>query len=1212
MKTIPTVDLRLWLPLLVAMILIAHYGVWTALQYRHLRDDIHTQRLRHWQENLALLQQEISQKLLAGDPGGAEELLTAYGTDPGVVALALIDGQGKVRFANRFAWKGRPARDTLPGYRPALAARVRQQDRMRPPGLAENHLRAYYPVALTATPGQIRPIRDGLLYLDYDLQPALAGITHTLWLDARLLLLLTLASLGLILLVLKQFVTRPLDTLATHSDRLAGNDFRPAPIRGRGALARLAEAFNRMGRQLQQQLQELAEREQHLHRTLESIGDAVIATDAAGRITRLNPVAERLTGWSTDEALGQPVDRVFVIVNARSRETIPNPVQTVMKTGRVVELANDTTLIARDGHEYQIADSAAPIQGEAGIEGVILVFHDVSEAYRVREERRIAAIALETSNAMLITDADGRILRCNPGFTGLTGFADSELAGRRIDDLLDDIPAEGDFCDTFTRRLQTTGDWRGALALRDRHGQRLHVWLVLTAVRDDAGGITHFVASFSDLSALEEAGRALKASRDKYQTLLDSLHDGVFLIRDGLYVDGNAKLFEILGRPREAVIGQPPGKFSPAGENEPATARARRLMAAVLGGQPQILDWTVQRPDGTRLDVEISAIRIDLEDQPHVLGTVRDISERKQAERERQMLTEQLQGALEEIRKKEELLRLATRAAGIGTWEWDVIADRVAWSDGVAEIFGLDPETFENSYAAYEALLHEDDRERVAAAIRLAIETETPYRIEHRIRWPDGTLRWLACQGEVERNPDGTPSRMYGTVVDVTEHKQAQEEIERLAYFDPLTGLANRRLLLDRLQQAISHARRDDHTGALLFIDLDRFKLLNDSLGHRAGDTLLKEIATRLTNELRDEDTVARLGGDEFVIMLPFLDNDPETAAHQAHRAAEKIRHLLSGGYTLGAHRFHITASLGIAMFPGDGHDAEALLNHADVAMYQAKNNGRDTIAYYHASLQAAADARLAMEEDLRHARQQGELALHYQPQVDADGRPVAVEALLRWRHPERGDVPPNAFIPVAEETGLILPIGDWVLATACRQLRAWQQDGTGREVAMSVNVSPVQFRHAHFVAGVAQILDDTGIDPARLTLEITEGMLIDDLNDTAQKLRELKALGLRLSIDDFGTGYSSLYYLKHLPLDELKIDRAYVQDITEDGNDAAIVETILAMARHLGLEVVAEGVETPEQARFLRDNGCHRYQGYLYARPRPAADCFASLEDGD
>jgi len=687
-------------------------------------------------------------------------------------------------------------------------------------------------------------------------------------------------------------------------------------------------------------MHELVAREQHLDRTLESIGDAVIATDADGRITRLNPEAERLTGWRASEARGQPIESVFVIHNARTGKAIPCPVRTVLATGDTLTLANDTTLTSRKGREYQIADSAAPIIGETGIEGAVLVFHDVTEAYRIREERRVAAIAFETSNAMLVTDAEGTILRCNPGVTRLTGFTETDLAGHGIDDLLDPLPTEGVFCDAFSRRLEECGDWRGATTIRDRQDHRLHVWLDVSAVRDDDGRITHFVASLSDLSALEEARQALQASRDKYRTLLDSLHDGVFLIRQGRYVEGNERFFAMLGRPRDAVIGHSPGEFSPPRQPDSTDSvdRARQVMERVLAGEPSMLEWTIQQPDGRLVEVEISAIRLDLEDEPHILGTVRDISERKQAERERQALTEQLQGALDEIRKKEELLRLATLAAGIGTWEWDIRSNRVTWSDGVAAIFGVqDEDAFEPDFEAYAALLHEDDRERVSEAIRRALEEHQPYRIEHRIRWPDGSLRWLNCQGEVVRDAHGTPLRMYGTVVDVTEHKQAQAEIERLAYYDPLTGLANRRLLLDRLQQAIRHAQRDDHTGALLFIDLDRFKLLNDSLGHRAGDTLLQKIARRLRGVLRragdtllqkiarrlrgvlrSEDTVARLGGDEFVIMLPFLDGDAETAARQAHRTAEKVRHELSGSYLLGAHRFHITASLGIALFPGD------------------------------------------------------------------------------------------------------------------------------------------------------------------------------------------------------------------------------------------------------------------------------------------------------
>jgi diguanylate cyclase (GGDEF)-like protein len=450
--------------------------------------------------------------------------------------------------------------------------------------------------------------------------------------------------------------------------------------------------------------------------------------------------------------------------------------------------------------------------------------------------------------------------------------------------------------------------------------------------------------------------------------------------------------------------------------------------------------------------------------------------------------------------------------------------------------------------------------------------------------------------------PTAPPLRMLGTVIDITERKTAQEEIERLAYYDPLTGMANRRLLLDRLRQANAHALREQTHGALLYLDLDRFKILNDSLGHHAGDILLQRVASRLIALLREEDTVARLGGDEFVVMLPSLAGDATETARLAHRIAEKIRSALSGGYDLEGHAFHISASIGIAIFPPDGKNAEELLNHADAAMYQAKSNGRDTIAFYHASLQEDADKRLAIEEELRHAIQKEQLCLHYQPQVDTRGKTIAAEALLRWQHPQRGMIMPSEFIHIAEESGLILEIGEWVLLSACQQLFDWSQHSEFHAPTVSVNVSPVQFRHADFASQVERIIKRCKVEPQRLTLEITEGMLIEDLADTSRKLETLKQLGVRISIDDFGTGYSSLYYLKHLPLDELKIDRNYVQDIVQDPDDAIIVETILAMARHLGLDVVAEGVETETQARFLREHGCQQFQGFLYARPEPVA----------
>jgi len=571
------------------------------------------------------------------------------------------------------------------------------------------------------------------------------------------------------------------------------------------------------------------------------------------------------------------------------------------------------------------------------------------------------------------------------------------------------------------------------------------------------------------------------------------------------------------------------------------------------------------------------------------------------------LMTQQLKRTMSQLTQKEELFRLSTSAGGVGTWEWDMETDHVTWSENVEKIFGAPPGSFGNTAQAYRERIHPDDQPLFDAAVERALQHNATQRMEHRVIWPDGSLHWIETQGHVERNQNGSPDFMRGTVMDITQRKQAQEEIERLAYYDPLTGLANRRLLLDRIQQASAMAQRNDQCGALIFIDLDRFKVLNDSLGHKSGDILLQQVSKRLLASMRREDTVARLGGDEFVILLPANEADVVSTAHQASRVVEKIRSVMQAHFDLDGHTFHVTCSTGIAIYPQDGEQASTLLNHADAAMYQAKGYGRNTIAFYHASLQARADARLALEEALHRAIDEEEMVLYYQAQVDPQQNTVGAEALIRWQRADKSLVPPNDFIPVAEDSGLILRIGEWVLLNACQQLSDWTQDENIVPPRLSVNVSPLQFRHSGFVAQVDRVIQRCNIDPRLLTLEITEGTVIDDLNDTVAKLQALKDLGVRISIDDFGTGYSSLYYLKHLPLDELKIDKSFVQDITQDPDNAAIVEIILSMARHLNLNVVAEGVETQAQATFLLRNGCECYQGFLYSCPVPA-DEFARL----
>jgi diguanylate cyclase (GGDEF)-like protein len=446
-------------------------------------------------------------------------------------------------------------------------------------------------------------------------------------------------------------------------------------------------------------------------------------------------------------------------------------------------------------------------------------------------------------------------------------------------------------------------------------------------------------------------------------------------------------------------------------------------------------------------------------------------------------------------------------------------------------------------------------------------------------------------------------SHFVATLTDITQRKAAEGQIRQLAFFDPLTHLPNRRLLRDRLQRALGLSDRNKRYGALLLIDLDHFKTLNDTLGHEKGDLLLQQVGKRLVGLVREGDTVARLGGDEFVVMLEELSESRELAAAEAKTVGEKIVALLNRPYRLVDFDFHSTPSVGVVLYYDHSVSIDELLKQADLAMYQAKSAGRNCMRFFDPAMQAVVNARATLEADLREGILHAQFMLYYQPQVDALGKVTGAEALLRWPHPVRGMVSPADFIPLAEESGQILLLGNWVLETACAQLVAWAQHTARAHLTLAVNVSARQFREPDFADGLLALLDYTGANPKRLKLELTESMLVANLEDIVSKMTALRERGINFSLDDFGTGYSSLSYLKRLPLDQLKIDQSFVRDVLTDPNDAAIAKTVVALAESLGLEVIAEGVETEGQRDFLARHGCHAYQGYLFSRPLPATE---------
>ncbi|SFE69364.1 sensor domain-containing protein [Paracidovorax wautersii] len=487
--------------------------------------------------------------------------------------------------------------------------------------------------------------------------------------------------------------------------------------------------------------------------------------------------------------------------------------------------------------------------------------------------------------------------------------------------------------------------------------------------------------------------------------------------------------------------------------------------------------------------------------------------------------------------------------------------------------------------------MHEQDQRAMGAPTPLVFEEELTFD-------DDGAPGFFETLKTAIRDAHGNVTGVLGVRRDITDRKKAKQEIERLAFYDALTGLPNRRLLLDRLQRACAVSQRSEQLGALFFIDLDNFKDLNDTLGHDMGDRLLAQVAQRLVASVRATDTVSRFGGDEFVVMLEDLDAVATVAAEQAESIADNLMQRLNEPFELGAQQYYSTPSIGITLFGDQRRSVDELLKRADLAMYQAKAAGRNTQRFFDPHMQALVNARSHLEAELRQGLARGELRVHYQPVMDERTRICGAEALVRWPHPQRGMISPAEFIPLAEQTGLILPLGRFVLRTACEQLVRWSRRPDTRHLSVSVNVSARQFRQPGFVSEVLDVLRDTGAEPRHLKLELTESMLLGDIEDTIGRMTQLKNEGVGFSLDDFGTGYSSLSYLKRLPLDQVKIDQSFVRDVLTDPNDAAIVRTILALADSLDLDVVAEGVETTGQLAFLKLHGCSGFQGYLFGRP--------------
>jgi diguanylate cyclase (GGDEF)-like protein/PAS domain S-box-containing protein len=721
----------------------------------------------------------------------------------------------------------------------------------------------------------------------------------------------------------------------------------------------------------------------------------------------------------------------------------------------------------------------------------------------------------------------------------------------------------------------------------------------LEARRDGAlSGSSRGEAALADprsiTERLEEEGRRRRAAEESLlrekefsEAVLESLAGAFYLVSsDGVILRGNAALTAAIGYTGAEIGAMNPLQFISPRDREPVERAMREVFEQ---GREMAIEAEIVDREGNVRPYALSGRPLTIGSRTYMIGVARDITLRKRTE--------------QQMARAKERLDLALTSSRLALWDWDLRSAKVYFNESWSSMLGAEPRESIFSGEEVTRWIFPGDRDVFAAAFGNAVKgVSEEFDCEYRVANAAGDWIWIHSRGKVTlRDETGRAQRMTGTSHNVSKRKRAEERAEYLATRDALTGLPNRVLLHDRLEQGVFNAARH-HTGfAFMFIDLDRFKTINDSLGHQVGDELLKRVAARLTACVRATDTVARLGGDEFAVILENLEDDDDEGAQQV---AEKMIAAMGAPMLIDNQHLSTSCSIGISLYPNDGKDSATLMKNADVAMYYAKEKGRNNYQFFSADMNARAQERLSIENYLRLALRRNELALHYQPRMRiADGALVGVEALIRWQHPRRGLLLPGKFIGVAEDSGLIVPIGEWVLQHACEQIRAWQRT-VSPKLRLSVNLSVGQVGDGErLYRAVEAAVNASGIDPATLELELTESHLMQNISEKAALLNRLGELGVGLAIDDFGTGYSSLSYLKSLPVDSIKIDSSFVRDIHTDPNDEAIIKAILAMAHSLHLSVVAEGVETAAQFRALKELGCDEYQGFYESAALAPAD---------
>jgi diguanylate cyclase (GGDEF)-like protein/PAS domain S-box-containing protein len=847
-----------------------------------------------------------------------------------------------------------------------------------------------------------------------------------------------------------------------------------------------------------------------------------------------------------------------------------------------------------DGRTVEMAFNPIVVRGEKS--GVSVFGKDVTEQKAAEKalhqaEKKYRDIFEGALEGIFQASLDGRLLTANPASAQMLGYDQQDYSKAMGTNIGPEVWVDLGDRSRFLQALEEKKVIRG-YECRFKRRDGSVIWVSLNARRICAAdGVTPINEGFiEDISERKWAEMQLRESEEHYRATFEQAAVGiVHTSLEGRVLRCNSRFAEIIGYPAEEVSGLTIQQITAPGDAA-ATAGALDQLAGGESGTI-ILEKRYIRKDGSRTWVRATAsIQRDSEGRAlHFITFVADINARKAAEA-------RLSEALETLQASEARYRTVFQ-----TSIDPLCITRL--SDG--EFIDVNRAFLEvTGFARDEVIGHSTlglgiwaDQHDRQIAVRALQENSAFRDIRARFRKKSGEIFWVMLSASVIEI-EGTPC-LLGVFRDLSDAKAAEDKIQTLVFYDQLTRLPNRRMLLERVKTAQGRGSEPSRERAMLLLDLDEFKKLNDTLGHQAGDLLLREVARRLTSCVRGTDTVARCGGDEFAVLLENLGRIPEPAATHAQLVAAKILTALSQPYSLAGQKYHCHCSIGVTVFGNEPGTPHQVLQQAELALHQAKAEGRNAVRFFAPDLRHAADTRVAIEQDLHQAINRKQFVLHYQPQVDSTGL-IGVEALIRWNHPERGLLAPSEFIHMAEETELILPLGGWVLESACTQIAAWAQRKKSANIALAVNISARQFRRPEFVDEVLAVLYRTGANPQNLKLELTESMLLEDVKGVIAKMTILKSHGLRFSLDDFGTGYSSLSYLKRLPLDQLKIDRAFVQDILGDVTSGAIAQTIVSLSRAMGLSVIAEGVETEQQRDFLVHLGCDAFQGYLIGYPLP------------